>query len=235
MVTTFSDIITLALASKVINDLRWEQDFREDAALFLRQKSQAMKFAVTKFNRPPEMREYLEYTEPSFDDFEYTTESAITESVEVDTGKTGFELCNVGILSVNKYEEAEYIPVFGTLYDAETGKVIIGGEYPAGTVFQFDFYTDGVFVNELNSEIRDILALCLAMVWETGFSGEWLNRTPILQDKTFKRASTESAWTEAQEHKRKALETALNDRLMKYEQNAQYRTVVMYKNHKFNP
>lgn len=234
MATTFSDIITLALASKVINDLRWEQDFREDAALFLRQKSQAMQLAVTKFNRPPEMREYLEYTEPSFDDYEYVTEADVS-NIAVETGKTGYELCSVGILSVNKYEEAEYIPVYGSLYNADTGTVTIGGEYPAGTRFQFDFYTDGAFVNELNPEIKEILCMCLAMVWETGFSGEWLNRTPILQDKTFKRASTESAWTEAQEHKRKALETALNDRLNKYEQNAQYRAVVMYKNHKFNP
>ena len=235
MATTFSDIITLALASKVINDLRWEQDYREDAALFLRQKSQPMKFAVTKFNRPPEMREYLEYTEPDFDDFEYITDSEITSGITISTGKTGFEICNVGVLSVNQYNEAEYIPVFGSVYDDETGDVTISGEYPAGTNFQFDFYTDGVFVNELNGEIQEILCMCLAMVWETGFSGEWLNRTPILQDKTFKRASTESAWTEVQEHKRKALETALNDRLAKYEQNAQYRTVVMYKNHKFNP
>lgn len=235
MATTFSDIIALALASKVINDLRWEQDFREDAALFLRQKSNAMQMAVTKFNRPPEMREYLAYTAPSFDDYEYVADAEITGGVTVNTGKTGYELCNVGILSIDKYNDAEYIPVFGSIYDGETGGVTIGGNYPAGTKFQFDFYTDGVFENELNQEIKEILCLCLAMVWETGFSGEWLNRTPILQDKTFKRASTESAWTEAQEHKRRALETALNDRLMKYEQNAQYRQVVMFKNRQFNP
>lgn len=235
MATTFSDIITLALASKVINDLRWEQDYREDAALFLRQKSQAMQFAVTKFNRPPEMREYLEYTAPSFDDFYYEAEQAVSGGITIQTGKTGFELCNIGVLSVNQYNEAEYIPIYGCIYNDETGDVTISGDYPAGTRFQFDFYTDGVFVNELNAEIQEILCMCLAMVWETGFSGEWLNRTPILQDKTFKRASTESAWTEAQEHKRKALETALNDRLMKYEQNAQYRKVVMYKTPGLHP
>lgn len=235
MATTFSDIITLALASKVINDLRWEQDYRSNAALFLRQKSQAMKLAVTKFNRPPQMRDYLMYTEPAFDDYEYIAESKIESGITVSTGKTGYELCNVGILTINQYNDAEYIPVFGSLYDAETGDVTIGGDYSEGTQFQFDFYTDGEFVNELNSEIQEILCLCLAMVWEMGFSGEWLNRTPILQDKTFKRASTESAWTEAQEHKRKALETALNDRLMKYEQNAQYRKVVMYKTADWQP
>ena len=235
MATTFSDIIALALASKVINDLRWEQDFREDAALFLRQKSNAMQMAVTKFNRPPEMREYLAYTAPSFDDYEHVADAEITGGVTVNTGKTGYELCNVGILSIDKYNDAEYIPVFGSIYDDETGDVTIGGNYPAGTKFQVDFYTDGVFDNELNQEIKEILCLCLAMVWETGFSGEWLNRTPILQDKTFKRASTESAWTEAQEHKRRALETALNDRLMKYEQNAQYRSVVIYKTPGLHP
>ena len=160
-------------------------------------------------------------------------ETAVTGSGSFDTGAIGYELCNVGILSVNKYNEPEYTPITDFSYDAETGIVTINGDYAAKTEFQFDFYTDGVFDNDLNFEIQEILCYCLAMVWETGFSGEWLNRTPILQDKTFRRASTESAWTEAQEHKRKALETALNDRLMKYEQNAQYRSVVMYKNKDF--
>ena len=74
MATTFSDIITLALTSKIINDLRWEQDYAENAALFLRQKSQALQTAIPKFNRPPEIREYLAYTAPSFDSYyEYTS------------------------------------------------------------------------------------------------------------------------------------------------------------------
>lgn len=235
MATTFSDIITLALASKIINDLRWEQDFRENAALFLRQKSVAMQMAIPKFNRPPEIREYLSYSEPSYDSYYDVLSDAVTGSITIQTGAVGFELCNVGILSINKYDEVEYTPITSFTYDSETGDVEITGNYAANTEFQFDFYTDGVFDNELNAEIKEILCLCLAMVWETGFSGEWLNRTPILQDKTFRRASTESAWTEAQEHKRRALETALNDRLMKYEQNAHYRQVVTYKNQQFNP
>ncbi len=235
MATTFSDIITLSLASKIINDLRWEQDFRENAALFLRQKSVAMELAIPKFNRPPEIREFLSYTAPSFDSYYEYLETAVTGSGSFDTGAIGYELCNVGILSINKYNEPEYTPITDFSYDAETGIVTINGDYAARTEIQFDFYTDGVFDNELNAEIKEILCLCLAMVWETGFSGEWLNRTPILQDKTFRRASTESAWTEAQEHKRRAMETALNDRLMKYEQNAHYRQVVTYKNQQFNP
>ena len=233
MATTFSDIISLAMASKIIDDIRWEQDFRENAALFLRQKSKALELAIPKFNRPPEIREYLEYTSPSFDSYYECTESPISSTATFQTEMVGYELCNVGILSVNKYDEVEYTPVKDFTYDSETGNVIVLGNYPSKTEFQFDFYTDGVFKNELNMEIQEILCYCLNMVWETGFSGSWLDRTPILQDKTFRRASTESAWTEAQEHKRKAIETALNDRLMKYEQNAQYRSVVMYKNKDF--
>ena len=233
MATTFSDIISLAMASKIIDDIRWEQDFRENAALFLRQKSKALELAIPKFNRPPEIRDYLEYTSPSFDSYYECTESPISGTATFQTEMTGYELCNVGILSVNKYDEVEYTPIKDFTYDSETGNVIVLGDYPSKTEFQFDFYTDGVFKNELNMEIQEILCYCLNMVWETGFSGSWLDRTPILQDKTFRRASTESAWTEAQEHKRKAIETALNDRLMKYEQNAQYRSVVMYKNKDF--
>ena len=62
-----------------------------------------------------------------------------------------------------------------------------------------------------------------------------MDRTPFIQDKTFKRASTESAWTEAQEHKRKAAENSLNDRLMKYEQDCNYRGVVTYKTPGLHP
>ena len=235
MATTFSDIITLALTSKIINDLRWEQDFAENAALFLRKKSKAMEMAIPKFNRPPEMREYLAYTAPSFDSYYEYVEEDVEDSVTVDTGAIGYELCNVGILSVNQYNEPEYTAITSFTYDADSGEVTIAGSYPANTEFQFDFYTDGVFDNDLNMEIQEVLCYCLNMVWETGFSGGWLDRTPFIQDKTFKRASTESAWTEAQEHKRKAAENALNDRLMKYEQNAQYRQVVTYKNRVFNP
>lgn len=235
MATTFSDIITLAMASKIINDLRWEQDFRENAALFLRQKSNAMQLAIPKFNRPPEMRQYLSFTAPAFDSYYEYVQTAVTGSITVQTGAIGYELCNVGVLSVNQFNEPDYTPVTGFSYNDETGDVTITGNYPANTEFQFDFYTDGVFDQDLNYEIQEILCYCLAMVWETGFSGEWLNRTPILQDKTFKRASTESAWTEAQEHKRRAIETALNDRLMKYEQNAQYRQVVINKTPNFEP
>ena len=235
MATTFSDIITLALASKVINDLRWEQDFRENAALFLRQKSKALELAIPKFNRPPEIREYLSYTDPSFDSYYECIETEAAGTVTINTALTGYELCNVGILSIDQFNEVAYTPVTTFVYDAETGDVVISGNYAAKTEFQIDMYTDGVFTNDLNMEVQEILCYCLAMVWETGFSGEWLNRTPILQDKTFKRASTESAWTEAQEHKRRAIETALNDRLMKYEQNAQYRQVVINKTPNFEP
>ena len=235
MATTFSDIITLALTSKIINDLRWEQDFAENAALFLRQKSAAVELAIPKFNRPPEIREYLAYTAPSFDSYYEKIVDDVQGTVTIETEMTGYELCNVGTLSIDQYGDPTYTPVKTFTYNAETGDVIVLGNYPANTEFQIDFYTDGVFTNELNMEVQEILCYCLNMVWETGFSGEWLNRTPILQDKTFKRASTESAWTEAQEHKRKAAETALNDRLMKYEQNAQYRSVVMYKNPTFIP
>ena len=235
MATTFSDIITLALTSKIINDLRWEQDFAENAALFLRQKSQTLQAAIPKFNRPPQIREYLSYASPAFDDYEFTLADAVQGSVTLETGKTGYELCNVGALSMDQYGDVKYTPVTLLTYDDETGDVTVVGSYAAGTKFVVDFYTDGVFTNELNMEVQEILCYCLKVVWETGFSGSWLDRTPCIQDKTFKRASTESAWTEAQEHKRKAAETALNDRLMKYEQNAQYRSVVMYKNPTFIP
>lgn len=235
MATTFSDIITLALTSKIINDLRWEQDYAENAALFLRQKSQTLQAAIPKFNRPPEIREYLAYTAPSFDSYYEYTSSPITGSAVIETGATGFELCNVGVLSVNQYGEVDYTAITDFAYDAETGDVTINGNYPNKTEFQFDFYTDGVFTNELNAEIQEILCYCLKVVWETGFSGSWLDRTPFIQDKTFKRASTESAWTEAQEHKRKAAENSLNDRLMKYEQDCNYRGVVVFKTPGLHP
>lgn len=235
MATTFSDIITLALTSKIINDLRWEQDYAENAALFLRQKSKTLQAAIPKFNRPPQIREYLSYASPAFDDYEFTLVDAVQGSVTLETGKTGYELCNVGILSTDQYGDAKYTPVTLFTYDDETGDVTVVGSYAARTKFVVDFYTDGVFTNELNYEIQEILCYCLKVVWETGFSGSWLDRTPFIQDKTFKRASTESAWTEAQEHKRKAAENSLNDRLMKYEQDCNYRGVVVYKTPGLHP
>ena len=103
MATTFTDIITLAMASKVINDDRWEQDFSENPALFLRQKSQMMELAVTKFDRPPEMREYLTYSEPSFDSMEKVQGNYTEENVMIASGRTGYELCCIGIISKDRF------------------------------------------------------------------------------------------------------------------------------------
>ena len=238
MGTSFSDILTLAMSSKIVNDINWQQEMTENAALFFRQKSQVLLAAIPKFNRPPQMKTYLSFKNAEFDAYTYIPETDSEAPVTVQTGKTGYQFCNCGILFEDKFGCTTYSPVPAIEYDAESGAVTIpaSAEKPiaAGTGFELDFYTDGAFDNDLDYEIQEILCLCLSCVWEFGFSGSWLDRTPTVQDKTFKRASTESAWTSAQEQKRRAVQTTLNDRLAKYEQNIQYRAVAP-KGKPFNP
>lgn len=237
MATTFTDIITLAMASKVINDDRWEQDFSENPALFLRQKSQMMELAVTKFDRPPEMREYLTYSEPSFDSMEKVQENYTEENVMIASGRTGYELCSIGIIYKDRFGDTVYTPRTGS-YDPTSGDVTVyaseDSPIRAEDIIELDFYTDAVFNKPLNGEIKEILCMCLGSLWETAFSGAWIDRTPKTYDKTFKPSSTEGAWTEAQERKRRQIQIELNDRLMKYEQNAHYRQVII-KHVRFSP
>ena len=65
MSTLFSDVLT-QYAMQFIDDVRWQEQLALNPAQFFRAKSQTLISAIPRFNRPPNMQEYLKYVAPSY-------------------------------------------------------------------------------------------------------------------------------------------------------------------------
>lgn len=219
MNTTFSEILT-NYAMQGNNDLNWLEELEISPAGFLRAKSQTVINAIPRFSRPPEMAAWLRFTPPLYDDATYTAEADQPSGMVIDTGKSGYEICSAVIVDANGGATA-----VKSTYDAETGSVTIGQEIAAGTVIDIDFYTDGVFENELTEEQKRILGLCVVTDWFYRFTNDWLNMQPKVKDKTFD-VGSESAQMTANTAKYKEMRNMLNDAMLRYEENVAHRNVV---------
>ena len=224
MGTAWASVITDD-AMLIINDLRLSTELTENPALFFRKMTLYMKNAIPRFNRPPEMKDWLTYKEPAFTDFTYTTEEDYTSDFTVNTELPGYDLVSVGVNTEDVYGNPVYTPFTAFTYDAETGDVSITATAEApvasGTVFSFDFYTDGEFDNELTDEQRRILALCIQYAWETAFVNDWLNRVPRAKDASFD-AGNVSSQTRANTERANAVKKVLDDEMTGYAQTCEY-------------
>lgn len=223
MGTSWASVITDD-ALLIINDLRLNNELAENPALFFRKMSFYMKNAVPRFNRPPEIKSQLAYTEPTYDSATYTVEEEQTENYTIETEMTGFDLMSAGIMTEDVYGNPVYTPTEAE-YDAETGAITLPAtaEEPiaAGTVFTFDFYTDGSFDNDLTDAQRRILALCIQYAWETAFVNDWLTRFPRAKDRSSD-AGNVSSQTRANTERINAVRRALDDEMTGYAQTCAY-------------
>lgn len=228
MGTSWASVITDD-ALLIINDLRLNEELAENPALFYRKMSLYMKHAVPRFNRPPEMKKWLTYTEPDFADASYTADAEKTENVIVQTGLTGYDLMCAGTVSADVYGNPVYAPFPGASYDAETGAITLPAseEAPiaAGTDFTFDLYKDGTFDNDLTDAQRRILALCIQYGWETAFANDWLNRAPRAKDRSFD-AGNVSSQVRANTERINAVRRTLDDEMTGYAQSCAYMQAV---------
>ena len=229
MGTSWANVITDD-ALLIINDLRLNEELAENPALFFRKMSFYMKNAVPRFNRPPEMKQFLTYTEPSFADYSYTADGEKTGNVTVETALTGYDLMSAGIMTQDVYGNPVYTPTDIASYDATTGIVTLSASAEApianGTAFSFDFYTDGTFDNELSALQRRLLALCLQYTWETAFVNDWLTRFPRAKDRSFD-AGNVSSQVRANTERINAVKRTLDDELANYEQQSAYMQTVL--------
>ena len=212
MGTAFSTILT-RFAMQEIDDINWTREIAANPARFFRAKSDTLIMAIPRFSRPPEMQKWLSFTPPDYDDFLYTAEEEQEGPITVETGKDGYELCCAVMAGTE-----QTVPC---TYDTETGDVTLQTDLEAGQSVGIDFYTDGVFDNELDVEQCHILGLCVAYQWFSRFSNTWLNMTPKIKDKSFDIGS-ESAQMTATTAKRKVTKADLDDALLRYEQNKAY-------------
>lgn len=153
---------------------------------------------MSKFTHPYEITDYLfgskenpNLIEPNFDSARHTLSNEITADYEVDLGADfiGFELFSAHIISVKGQNVISTSATAICNYDSTTGIVTIKAtpEQPIakGTTLDFDFYTDGHFVNDLSDDIMGILGICFEYGWWVAFENDWLSYVPKVEDKSF--------------------------------------------------
>lgn len=223
MGTSWAEIIT-DYAMVEIDDDRLSAKLARSPALFFRAMSLYMKNAIPYFSSPPQMADRLKSTPPVYDDFYYTAQFSPTVTV-VDSGKIGFEIMSSLIVS-RCPEQEEGTAYEEALYNPQTGEISLPAGICDDTEFEFDFYTDGYFENDLLSVEKRILGLCVALVWNTRFSDNWLNMQPKIADKSFS-VNNESSHMRATSEKLRDFRAEINAEIRKYEQDAAFMDVVL--------
>lgn len=220
MATTWEEVVT-NYGLVAINDIRLYEELEANPALFYRKMAQYMVNAIPLFTRPPEVVPYLSTTNPSYDDYQYEVQSGDTFPLTVSTGLLGYQLATVTIIGTDQYGNPQYTEVTDFTYDEETGDVVLNTATAEGTMYDMNFYSDGVFDNDLSLEIKMILGECLHLVWEQRFSASWLDRAQKPRDKTFD-LPNEANWTRAQMEKANLVRQRLSGLIYAYEQRVEY-------------
>lgn len=230
--TTFIEVICNH-AMVDIADIRLQKDMQTSPARFFRKMSFYLINAIPRFNRPPEAREWLKFTAPVYDDFEYIVpmDYSVGE-MSIETGMTGFETASVIKISEDGFGGYESIPISSANYNLGTGTVTIqDGCLQPGDRLAIDFYTDGYFDRELGYDMKDILGLLMQYVWEFRFANDFLLQQPKIKDKSFD-VGNEANHMRAASERMRMLQERINQRLKAFEQNVEYRNKVLQSNAK---
>ncbi len=217
MATLFSDVLT-QYAMQFIDDVRWTEQLTLNPAQFFRAKSQALISAIPRFNRPPNIQQYLKYIEPSYSDTTHTVINTDVFPLTVETGNSGYELCSVGYVLTDSVGGATYTSITDFTYDSETGNVVVNEQLQEGTVIDFDFYTDGYFENDLDDTQKRLLGLCVAYDWYYRFENAFLNVLNPITDKTFSPRSATAEDKRANTARYTEISRQLSSELIAYEQ-----------------
>ena len=217
--TGWSEIITRA-AGVLIDDIRWTKDAANVPARFFSAKSDFVRAALPRLNRPPNLLTYLEagMTEPVYDEYVWiSTEESKAGPTQVDTGKIGYQLCTVALRAANGQSETAYPEAS---YDSETGIVTFPEQLREGLEYTCDFYTDGTFP-KLTISQEQLFALAVAVVWDTRFERNFLNLQAKIHDSAFNTVN-EANYAEKINQRLMRNEQLLRDKLNKYEQDCAY-------------
>lgn len=223
MGTKWSEIIS-ENAMTDINDVRLIELAQENPARFFRKMALYMKNAIPIFNRPPEIRQWLELdmTLPSWDEASWvSTGESTMEETQVATGKTGYSVFSCVKVEWLDNGEAVETTYHGASYDAETGIVTFAAQDAAGVEYSMDFYRDGAFAKDLTATQKRILGLCVASTWDEHFFRDWLADVAKAHDRSFE-APNEPQYMEKSVKKKMANRSLLNEELRKYEQDCAY-------------
>lgn len=183
--------------SQYVDDIRLSDLMFVDMPLYARRMYQYLNVGLPLFSIPANMQEYLlgtkdnsRFVEPKYDSTLYTTTKDYNTDFEINLGQDykGYELCACRVKTIDKTGNTILTPI-PVNYNAETGAVSISATtdnpIPSGTVFDFDFYTDGYFTADLTSSIMNILGMCFQVVWQDRFNTDWLSMVTKVEDKSF--------------------------------------------------
>lgn len=214
-----------------VDDINLQQLAEEDKPLYARRMWGYFKPAISLFTLPAQMPIYLMGTpenpkliEPIYGSFQYVVENEMTSdfSIELNESGIGYELFSCRVREVDDFGNVIMLPTSNVKYDSETGIVTFyaSPEDPIlkGTTYDMDFYTDGYFIENLTSEIMNILGLCFQVVWLTRFMNDWISMVSKVEDKSFfeqNRANKMKANIEQVQH----AETTKNQAMRRLEQN----------------
>lgn len=181
-----------------VDDINLQQLAEEDKPLYARRMWGYFKPAISLFTLPAQMPIYLMGTpenpkliEPIYGSFQYIVENEMTSdfSIELNESGIGYELFCCRIREMDDFGNVIMLPTSNVKYESETGRVTFyaSPENPIlkGTTYDMDFYTDGYFMENLTSEIMNILGLCFQVVWLTRFMNDWLSMVSKVEDKSF--------------------------------------------------
>ena len=223
MGTKWSEIIS-EHAMVDINDVRLIERAQMNPARFYREMALYMKNGIPVFNRPPEIKQWLELDmiAPAWGDevWSSTIESTMEETA-VETGMTGYDVFSCVRVEWLENGEAIETPYRGASYDAETGIVTFEAQDAAGVEYSLEFYRDGEFAHELTATQKRILGLCVASAWDERFFRDWLADVAKAHDRSFE-APNEPQYIEKSVKKKAANRSLLNEELRKYEQDCVY-------------
>lgn len=210
------------------NDLSLDWDRKNRLAVFYNRMAGYMQWAISYFDRPPEMPAKLSNaTEPEFEDMEYSPEtdmSAEGDGVSIETGYTGFDVCSTGFAGTDPYGNPTYTPVM-SVYDSESGTVILNTDIKAEQVLSINLYKSGEFEAELSRTEQSILAFAIYAAWEHRFDNNALERTAKIRDAAFTTIS-EASHMQANTARQKQVMEELYAMLRQYEMNRAYLEVV---------
>lgn len=221
-----------------VDDIRMQELAITNPALYARKMSQYLIPSIPLFAIPAEMQEYLigsknipKFFDPIYDNKRFTTTGDNTTPFTINLGEDfiGYELFSANILSLNGAGAVIVTPTNLCTYNSETGIVTVNAseDNPVldNTTFDFDFYTDGWFEEELSAQIMNILGMCFQVVWQDRFNTDWLSNVAKVEDKSFfeqNRANKMNADTARLEQ----LKRKLAGEMRRYEQNLYYNKTI---------
>lgn len=218
MATTFSEIVKAATV--IIDDVRDSEQLSLNPAAFYRRYAGYVESALPLLSRPPELYAFLrdKLVHSDFDDYVWTsTEESKTTQAQVETGKIGFDLCSIIVVSDDGYAE----PYEDFTYDSETGIITFGIQAKSGIIYDINFYKDGYFDTTLTPAQLRLFGLAISVVWNERFENDWLSIFPKIKDTSFKSAN-EPGFIGKVTERQLQYRQRFQDELRKYEQDVAY-------------